>query len=177
MTDADGVIGRFVAASDPAMVVVTTCSTGSGERDGCLVGFHSQSSISPERYVVWLSRANRTARLARSATHLAVHLLSASDTALAERFGGITGDDLAEGGDGKLAGLRWSDGLGGVPVLDDVARRFVGLIVARDDGAARDGDHEWLELEAVHGPAEGDEADHAPLRLAAVTAVSPGHEA
>ena len=43
----------IVAGLDAAMVVVTVAV--GDERDGCLVGFHSQSSIDPRRYVVWLS--------------------------------------------------------------------------------------------------------------------------
>lgn len=175
MTDPGGAIGDFVAAADPPMVVVTTCCTTTGERDGCLVGFHSQSSISPERYVVWLSVANRTARLARSATHLAIHLLGERDRSTAERFGAVSGDDLLEGGDGKLAGLDWTAGPGGVPVLAEAAGWFVGRIVARDDGAERQGDHEWVEVEAV---ASSDPvADGGPvLRLGGIADLDPGHE-
>jgi len=38
----------------PAYVVTTAAGA---ERDGCLVGFASQCSIDPPRFVVWLSKA------------------------------------------------------------------------------------------------------------------------
>ena len=46
----------LIAQLDYPMIVVTTASAG--ERAGCLVGFHTQSSIDPERFAVWLSKAN-----------------------------------------------------------------------------------------------------------------------
>ncbi|MCT1909143.1 hypothetical protein ACH0CV_13930 [Brachybacterium paraconglomeratum] len=49
----ENAFATLMAATDPAMVVVTTAA--GGERAGCLVGFHAQSSISPERYCLWLS--------------------------------------------------------------------------------------------------------------------------
>jgi hypothetical protein len=45
------------------------------------------SSMGPERYCVWLSKANHTYRVALRSTHLAVHFLTAADRGLAERFG------------------------------------------------------------------------------------------
>jgi flavin reductase (DIM6/NTAB) family NADH-FMN oxidoreductase RutF len=176
MTEDRRAIGALVGAADPPMIVVTTRAADTGERDGCLVGFHSQSSISPERYAVWLSDANRTSRLARTATHVAVHFLAVGDHAIAARFGALTGDELPDGGDGKLTGLAWRDGPGGVPVIVDVAHWFVGRIVARDARSDR-GDHGWVELEVEASCDVDDGAPHEPLRLRAVTGLSPGHEA
>src|SRR3546814_18299938 len=82
---------EIVAAMDTAMVVVTVAD--GDERDGCLVGFHSQCSIEPPRYVVWLSRANRTFEMASRATHLAVHPLAADTHPLDAHCGGETGDE------------------------------------------------------------------------------------
>ena len=67
--------GALMGALDAPMAVVTT--TAGGERGGCLIGFHAQSSIDPARYTVWLSKANHTYRLALRASHLAVHFLAA----------------------------------------------------------------------------------------------------
>ena len=74
------------------MVVVTTAVAG--ERAGCLVGFHAQSAIDPQRYCVWLSKANHTYRVALRSTHLAVHFLTEDDLEVAEHFGTLTGDDV-----------------------------------------------------------------------------------
>jgi flavin reductase (DIM6/NTAB) family NADH-FMN oxidoreductase RutF len=149
---------------DPAMVVVTVAVDD--ERDGCLVGFHSQCSIDPPRYAVWLSRANRTFELAARASHLCVHLLGAEDHDLAALFGGETGDEVD-----KLAGCDWHPGPGGVPLLARCPSWFVGRIVDRpDDG----GDHVAHVLEPIEA---GAALSSAPLRLGAVTGIDPGHEA
>ena len=46
-------------------------------RAGCLVGFHSQSSIDPRQYAVWLSKANHTYPVALRSELFAVHFLTA----------------------------------------------------------------------------------------------------
>jgi flavin reductase (DIM6/NTAB) family NADH-FMN oxidoreductase RutF len=48
----------LMAALDSPLIVVTTADVR--ERAGCLVEFHGQSSIEPQRYCVWLSKANYT---------------------------------------------------------------------------------------------------------------------
>jgi flavin reductase (DIM6/NTAB) family NADH-FMN oxidoreductase RutF len=156
---------ELIAAMDSAMVVVTVAA--GDERDGCLVGFHGQCSIEPRRYAVWLSVANRTYELAEQAPHLAVHLLGADDSDLAELFGGQTGDDVD-----KLALCGWEPGPGGVPLLARCPARFVGRIVERGSGF---GDHDLFVLAVADGSAG--EVPAAPLRLSAVTGIDPGHEA
>src|SRR3954452_8382588 len=105
-------------ATDPALVIVTV--TDGVERDGCLVGFHGQCSIEPLRYLLWLSKANRTYRVARRSDVLAVHVLSDRDEPLARRFGGLTGDEVD-----KFAGIDVLDGPQGVPLLVDCPHRMV----------------------------------------------------
>ena len=114
-----GSLGDLVSAMDGAMVVVTTAVDD--QRGGCLVGFHCQCSIEPERYAIWLSVANHTYRLVLFADHLAVHVLRPGDEAVAAHWGGLSEDE----GD-KFADVAWTPGPGGVPLLDDVPRRFVG---------------------------------------------------
>jgi len=156
---------ELIAAMDSAMVVVTVAVDD--ELDGCLVGFHGQCSIEPRCYAVWLSVANRTHELAERATHVAVHLLGAADTDLAELFGGQTGDDVD-----KLGRCDWEPGPGGVPLLARCPARFVGRILERGSGF---GDHDLFVLDVVAAVAAG--APEAPLRLSAVTDIDPGHEA
>lgn len=152
----------LAAALDPALVVVTTALDG--ERAGCLVGFHAQSSIDPARYCVWLSKANHTARVAQRATHLAVHLLGENDHALAERFGTLTGDETD-----KFAGLAVREGAGGVPLLDACPNRFVLRRVALlDEG----GDHVCLTGEVLDAEYVG---LLRPLRLSQAGDLDPGH--
>ena len=148
---------------DPAMIVVTTAA--GGERGGCLVGFHSQSSIDPSRYCVWLSKANHTYRLALRATHLAIHFLTEDDLALAELFGERSGDDVD-----KFTLTPSVPSLGGVPVLGACGRwTVVEKIALLDEG----GDHVCISTQPVRSRADG---PYRPLRLSAVAHLQPGHE-
>jgi flavin reductase (DIM6/NTAB) family NADH-FMN oxidoreductase RutF len=155
---------QVVASANEALVVVT--AAGGEDRAGCLVGFHSQTSIEPRRYTVWLSKANNTYRVALVAAHLAVHFLTAADRDLAELFGALSGDDVD-----KFARCEWEPGPDGVPLLRRCPNR---LIVARatllDDG----GDHVAVSGPPIAARAEG---GFTPLRLADVRDVVPGHAA
>ena len=158
----------IMSSIDTPLIVVTTGNDTDGVREwgGCLVGFHAQSSIEPERYCVWLSKANHTARVAQRSTHLALHFLTADDLELAERFGTLTGDR-----DDKFAGLRTETGPGGVPVLVDLPHR---LVVRRTSLLDEGGDHLCLATEPVSAVA-GD--PFTPLRLSDAAHLTPGHEA
>ncbi|MBU6535918.1 flavin reductase family protein [Streptomyces sp. NPDC057245] len=159
MAALDGFLDRL----DPHMCVVTAAV--GGERAGCLVGFHSQCSLNPVRYVVWLSDVNHTFRVARSAEVLAVHLLARERYGTAELFGGRTGDETD-----KFRRTGWREGYGGAAVLDDAEAWFVGRVVERTDG----GDHVGHVLEPVEwGGREG--AGGALLRLADARTIRPGH--
>ena len=77
-------LDRFVAGLDMPMYVVTTVHPETGERAGCLIGFASQCSIDPDRFVVWLSENNHTHRVALDADVIAVHGLARDQRELAE---------------------------------------------------------------------------------------------
>ncbi|MFF0561573.1 flavin reductase family protein [Streptomyces sp. NPDC004266] len=156
----------FTDAVDGPMYVVTAAS--GGERAGCLVGFASQCSIDPPRFVVWLSIANRTYRLAREAEYLTVHLLHEGDRATAELFGGETGDRVD-----KFARVGWHPGEAGSPILEGLATWFTGRI----DGQVEDGDHVGFLLTpvAVAPPAAGPPPPL--LRYRALRDLDPGHPA
>ena len=79
----------LMAALDSPLIIVTAADER--ERAGCLVEFHAQSSIEPQRYCVWLSKANYTYRVALQSSHLVIHFLTADDLPLAELFGTQTG--------------------------------------------------------------------------------------
>jgi flavin reductase (DIM6/NTAB) family NADH-FMN oxidoreductase RutF len=138
----------FVTELEYPMYVVTAAS--GGERDGCLVGFATQCSIHPPRFLVCLSVKNRTFRIATTAPVLAVHLVGDDQHDLAELFGTETADEVD-----KLARWPWREGPDGVPLLDRVRNAFVGRVLARIDL----GDHVGHLLEPIaarhEGPAEG----------------------
>lgn len=162
MTGDGAALDRMMAALDAPMVVVTAAARG--ERAGCMVGFHSQSSIEPRRCALWISKANHTYRVALLATHLAVHALTADDHDLAELFGGRTGDEVD-----KFARTPWIPGPGGVPLLDRCPHRAVVRRVALlDEG----GDHVCITGEPVAASSRG---PFTPLRLHDVDDIAPGH--
>ena len=105
-----------------------------------MVGFTTQASIDPPRMLVCLSVKNRTHRVALGADVLAVHVLDPDDGALAELFGGETGDDVD-----KFARVEWSPGTDGVPLLEECRRRFVGRVLDRFEL----GDHTGFLLDPI----------------------------
>ena len=163
MQDPEAVFHRLVARLDYPMLVVTTQANGA--RAGCLVGFATQCSIRPVRFVVYLSKKNHTYRVARDAAHLGVHVLGPEDTALAELFGHETGDRVD-----KFARCRWRQVPAGVPILEGCGGWFVGRIVGRVDG----GDHLGFVLEPVEAAVTDDAMG---LGFQSVKEIEPGHEA
>jgi flavin reductase (DIM6/NTAB) family NADH-FMN oxidoreductase RutF len=156
--------GALMSALDPPLAVVTTAAAG--ERAGCLVSFHTQSSMSPQRYCVFLSKANHTYGVALRASHLAIHFLAAGDVPLADLFGGQTGDTVD-----KFAGLPVTDGPGGVPLLAQCPRWLAARRIALlDDG----GDHVTVLTEPVAVQLSG---PFIPLRVAEAGHIRPGHDA
>jgi flavin reductase (DIM6/NTAB) family NADH-FMN oxidoreductase RutF len=148
---------------DYPMLVITAMAEG--ERAGCLVGFSTQCSIDPPRFLVCLSDKNRTFRVAERATALAVHVLGPESLEVARLFGSETGDE-----DDKFARCRWEEGPRGLPILQDCHRWFAGKIVERWVL----GDHAGYVLEpfAAHaGRTEG------LLTFSQVKHLDPGHEA
>ena len=153
----------FVSALDYSMVVVTVSRRG--QRAGCLVGFSTQCSIQPPRFVVCISKANATARIARRARDVGVHQLGAGQEDLARLFGEQSGD-WAD----KFGSCRWHVDAHDVPVLDDAPAWFIGRVVSR----VRFGDHTALVLAPVTG---GRRRADAPFMLAAAKSLEAGHPA
>jgi flavin reductase (DIM6/NTAB) family NADH-FMN oxidoreductase RutF len=115
---------KLVALLNYPMFVVTTQADGVAA--GCLVGFASQASIYPPRFLVGLSDRNHTFRVAAGASHLAVHLFDQEHLDVVELFGTQTGDAV-----NKFDRCRWHPGPADAPILDDAAAWFVGKILER----------------------------------------------
>lgn len=148
---------------DYPMLLITT-RTGD-ELDGCLVGFSTQCSIHPPRFLVCLSDKNRTYRAARRAEALVVHVLPADADELAELFGGETQDEID-----KFARCRWHPGPEDLPILDACRRWFAGRIVER----RQFGDHMGFVLEPFAVSAEDE--DDGFLNFQELKEMEPGHE-
>lgn len=153
----------LVARLDYPMFIVTV--EAGGERAGCLVGFATQCSIDPPRFLVCLSDKNRTYRVARQAELAAMHLVPADAEDLVELFGSHTGDDTD-----KFAQCEWREGPGGVPLLERCPNWFAGRILERLPA----GDHLALLLDPVEAGASDNPSQfdfHRAKRF------EPGHEA
>jgi flavin reductase (DIM6/NTAB) family NADH-FMN oxidoreductase RutF len=163
----DGVVkdafDRLVSSLDYPMFIVTT--SNGNDRAGCLVGFVTQASIDPPRLLVMLSKSNQTYRISLASSTLAVHFLDTADHALAELFGGETGDQID-----KFERCAWSPGPGGVPLLENVKGTVVGNVIARLDC----GDHVGHLLESTHVQRNNDQPS---LSFQTVRELTPGHDA
>ena len=147
---------------DYPMFIVTTVA-GDGERSGCLIGFATQISIKPPRFLAGLSHKNRTYRVAQRAEHLGVHFIPADATDIAELFGSETGDDVD-----KFARCEWHEGPAGVPIIVGLPNWFVGRIVERLEA----GDHDAIILEPVGGERQAEEEEFTFHRA---KRIEPGH--
>ena len=163
MRMSDDAFDTLMSSADPPLIVLTT--TAEDERAGCLVGFHAQASITPERYCVWLSKANHTYRVSLRAAHFAVHFLGADDLAVAERFGTQSGEDTD-----KFDGIEVDLDEHGVPLLRACPNRMsLDRIAVLDDG----GDHVCITARVTSANAV---ADFVPLRVSSATHLDPGHD-
>lgn len=146
------------------MYVVTT--RAGGEPSGCLVGFATQASIHPQRFLAGISKANHTCRIAARSDFLAVHVVQRRHIRLARLFGGQTGDEV-----NKFDLCAWRTGPEGMPILDDAAAWFVGRTLERFDL----GDHIGYLLDPVAGAIADPSNDL--VSSTDVADMTPGHEA
>lgn len=164
MTDDVPAFESLVGTMDYPMFVVTV--TAGSERSGCLVGFVSQCSISPQRLMVCLSKRNYTYRVAADADTLVVHFLGTRDIDLARLFGEETGDEVD-----KFADCAWDPGPAGTPVLRGCRGWVSGQIIHRVDL----GDHVGMVLDVTDG--ESRKPAERPLGFDSLRHLEPGHDA
>ena len=139
MAEGDPTLAR--AFSGPVYIATAYAD---GRRAGCLVGFATQVSMDPERFLVCVSRANATFPVAMAAERLGVHALTERERELAELFGGETGDEVD-----KFDRCDWEPAADGTPLLTACPTWFLGPVVDRVDL----GDHVGcvVEPERWHG--------------------------
>ncbi len=152
---------RLVATLDYPLYVVTTAVQN--EPTGCLIGFATQCSIHPPRFLACISKKNHTLALACQASTLAVHIVENKDHYIAQLFGGETGDVVD-----KFARIRWHYAHG-VPILDDCERWFAGTVVEQIDL----GDHVGFLLDPLDTE-QG--ASSTQLSFQQARDIEPGHK-
>ena len=152
---------RLVATLDYPLYVVTTAFEN--QPSGCLIGFATQCSIHPPRFLACISKKNHTLLLADQAAHVAVHIVEEKDKHIAELFGGETGDEVD-----KFARVSWHPAHG-VPILDACQRWFVGSVLQQIDL----GDHVGFLLEPID---TGQSATSEQLTFQQARDIEPGHD-
>jgi flavin reductase (DIM6/NTAB) family NADH-FMN oxidoreductase RutF len=162
MADENREFQELMGQLDYSLLIATVATVGN--RSGCLVGFASQVSIRPPRFLVCLSVKNRTFRVARAAEVIVVHFVPEEAEELAILFGGETGDEID-----KFSRCRWRNGPAGAPVLTDLENWFAGRIL----DTVSFGDHCGFLLEPIDGEAH---CSAAPLTFRRAKWIEPGHE-
>jgi flavin reductase (DIM6/NTAB) family NADH-FMN oxidoreductase RutF len=154
-------VAPLVDRLDYPLFVVTVSSPR--ERSGCLVGFVTQCSIQPPRYLICLSKENHTWDVSLKADALALHLLGREQGDVASVFGEETGDAVD-----KFAQVHWAEGVTGSPLLSECAAWMEGAIIDRIDV----GDH----VACVVDPVVGGHGGHpGQFTLSAAEGFEPGH--
>lgn len=117
-------LGRFATG-----VTVVTARGHDGAAAGVTVNSFCSVSLDLPLVLWCLSKTAPCCRVLLNATHFAIHVLAEDQVHLSQRFSKPSAD--------KFAGLEVSFGLGGVPLLDDVAALFQCRAEQRHDA----GDH------------------------------------
>lgn len=158
----DSDFAQLVSRLEYSLYIVTTAHEG--EMSGCLIGFASQVSIDPPRFLACLSIRNHTYRVALRADTLIVHAVPAEAEELAVLFGSESGDSVD-----KFSRCAWRPGPAQAPVLTELTTWFAGRILDRIEF----GDHVGFLLEPL-------EARHGDLRVPFTFRrgrwIDPGHE-
>jgi flavin reductase (DIM6/NTAB) family NADH-FMN oxidoreductase RutF len=130
------VLGRFATG----ITVITTCDANNTPH-GMTVSAFSSLSLSPPLVLVCIGNDATMGPVLGAADSFAVNVLSAGQEAISRRFAGKV--------DNRFAGVGYSTGELGDPVLDDVLASLQCRIVARHPA----GDHVIVVGEVVAGAA------------------------
>lgn len=126
---------------DYALHVVTS-SSAAGEPSGCVVGFVTQCSIVPPRFLVCISKINHTYFTTERSNALVLHLVGRDQLDLVSLFAEETGDAV-----NKFRRCLWHTGVTGSPVLSGCAAWLECVVVDRWGV----GDHQALLVRPVAG--------------------------
>ena len=129
------------------------------------MGFTTQASIDPPRFIACLSHKNRTFREGKDAPALGVHAVPADAEDLAAA---LRRRDRRPHGQVR-AHRRGVKGPLGVPILDRCENWFVGRVLGRVDA----GDHDAFLLE----PIDASSGDGEEFTFHRAKRIDPGHEA
>src|SRR6202047_3745496 len=97
-------------------VTIITAATADGKPYGLTCNSFASVSLNPPLVLWSLGMFSQALSVFQNASHFAVHVLGASQQALATKF--------AKSSEEKLAGVEWTPGLGNAPVLADSVASF-----------------------------------------------------
>ena len=123
-------LGGFVTG-----ITVVTSRTPDGRTAGVTVNSFCSVSLDPPLVLWCLSRTAPSYSLFLDASYFAIHVLAEDQAHLSARFSGQT--KFGGRSRDKFAGLEWSAGLGGAPILANVVAHYECRLERRYDG----GDH------------------------------------
>lgn len=155
---------EFLDKLDFPHYIVTAAAAG--ELSGCIVGFVTQCSMDPVRLLVCISEKNHTHEVALKSSTVAVHLVPAERSDLVDLFGSHSGYEID-----KFSRCRWSEGPGGVPLLEGCPSRLVGSVLSRTPV----GDHTALLVDVTRGDAGSEERVYT-FSMAKLQDVDPGRD-
>jgi len=118
-------LGQFATG----VTIITALDPHSGAPIGRTANSFSSVSLDPPLVLWSISRSSAAAPAYTAAPHFAVNILSGDQIDLSSRF--------AKSGADKFAGVDWTPGIGGVPVLPEVSAVFECSLHATHEG----GDH------------------------------------
>jgi flavin reductase (DIM6/NTAB) family NADH-FMN oxidoreductase RutF len=160
--DIAGAMDAYGRQVDYALQVVTTTSA-QGEPSGCLVGFATQCSIVPPRFLVCISKVNHTYFASEHSGSVALHLIGRDQISLATLFAETSGDTVD-----KFSRCAWQPGVTGAPVLSECVAWLEGSIIERWSV----GDHQALLVRPVAG---GSVTPGEVLTIRTAPEFHPGH--
>jgi flavin reductase (DIM6/NTAB) family NADH-FMN oxidoreductase RutF len=144
---------------------IVTAQSREGEPSGCVVGFVTQCSIDPPRFLVCVSRVNHTYATVQYSEAIALHLIGRDQLDVLSLFAEETGDTVD-----KFSRCDWHAGVTGSPVLAECIAWIEARIIDRWDV----GDHQALLVQPVTGGSE-EIGDVATIRN--TPRLHPGHPA
>ena len=97
-------------------VTIVTARTATGELIGLTANSFNSVSLDPPLVLWSLARAAGSLPAFSAGSHYAINILAADQRALAERFASRTAD--------RFAGVAWTEGVGGAPLIDGAAAVF-----------------------------------------------------
>ncbi|GAA4105728.1 flavin reductase family protein [Enteractinococcus coprophilus] len=152
----------LMSSENTSLIVVTTAAEN--VRAGCVVSYHTQASMKPQHYNIWLSKANHTYKIGLLAETFGVHFLTQDDLAWAEHFATMSGQDTDKFADLEVEMRQ------GVPLLTALPNRMViEQISMLDDG----GDHVCVTARVIEAESPG---HFTPLRLSDIGDLRPAHD-